>query len=204
MEIVIQHKPDGFYLHRKHIDQKLIEGLIAAINEPVLAKPELHNLGITQDWLDANAERAGMDYDPRRFREASQNQKALFTSTFKNPTVISNVLSSIFFGSVKVDDYPFIKVLITERTGKTTSVSSNGQFLLMLPWKNEEIGQSVETYNANISYAIASLLPENFLNKRRLASDEIPRTLAEYVMVQILRDWKLLDQQNKVLRTESK
>jgi hypothetical protein len=162
-----------------------------------LTEPEQLNLGITQEWLDAHAEQVGMKYEPRRFERATPNQKALFTLSFKNPTVISNVLTSIYFGTVKVDDYPFIKVSITEKSGNTRSVSSNGQFLLMLPWKIGGVGQPVQTYNANISRAIESLLPDNFTNKRRLASDEVPRILTEYLMYHIDRDWKLLDDENK-------
>lgn len=83
-----------------------------------MRKPEPVNIGITQEWLDANAEKAAMDYDPRRFEAAAPNQKELFTSSFKNPTIISDVLSPIFFGQVKVDDDPFIKVSITSKAEK--------------------------------------------------------------------------------------
>lgn len=55
----------------------------------------------------------------------------------------------------------------------------------------------IKTYNANISRAIASLLPKKFANRERINGEGLRHDLAEAVMRYIEDDWNLLDAENK-------
>src|SRR5258706_5670543 len=53
--LMIKHQPGGYYVNGEKIDERLITDFLNALDEPKVAKLELSNLGITQEWLNANA-----------------------------------------------------------------------------------------------------------------------------------------------------
>jgi hypothetical protein len=126
------------------------------------------NLGITQEWLDANAEVAIEAYVNNRNPSITPNRRALHLSSFKDLKIIEKVLLRRF--NIKwTDDYPSAEIEITETDGRAIKVSSKTQHLFMLPWTISGDGKELKTYNADISRAVASLTPEDFANKERLA-----------------------------------
>lgn len=66
--------------------------------------------------------------------------------------------------------------------------------VFMLPWIMK--GRRV-TYNADISRAIASLLPVGSVNKEMLAGDELASRLTYAVMTSIEREWNLLGSEER-------
>jgi hypothetical protein len=57
-EFVITRKPGAYLADGVKIPDELIANLLSAIDAPVVTKTNPANLGLTQEWLDANAEKA--------------------------------------------------------------------------------------------------------------------------------------------------
>jgi hypothetical protein len=195
-EIVITRKAGAYLTDGVKVPDKLIANLLSTIDAPVVAKTNLANLGITQKWLNANAEKAMKEYAEEYFSRAAKNQQALYFSSFKNPKFIERVLPKIF-NSLHTDDYPIVEVEITETDGRVIKVSSEAQPLFMLPWVISTGGRKLKTYNANIGRAVASLMPDNFANKGRLAGNGLLYEFAEAVMDEIEDRWELLNVENE-------
>ncbi|MGH9699472.1 MAG: hypothetical protein ACRD52_08405 [Candidatus Acidiferrales bacterium] len=195
-EVVILRDADGYKNKHEGVDRQLVESLVAALNAPALAKPELENLGISQPWLEANAIPAVETY-AGSFDDAAPNQKALYRVSFTNETLIRKVVLNLF-NFVSTDDYPSVKVEATLEDGSSVSATSNSQYLFMLPWKVKRSGQEVATYNADISRAVVALMPKKSTNRSRIAGQGLDVDLAEAVMRYIEKDWKLLDVENRV------
>lgn len=184
-------KADG-----KKLPYELIVDLLRAIDSPVIPKPNLANLGITQEWLNRNAEKGIKEYAEFYFSTAAPNQKELYFSSFKNLTFVEKVLPSLFF-FIRTDDYPTIEIEITQTNGHSIKLSSDSQPLFMLPWYIAKDRLKTKTYNAGIAKAVANLLPKKFANRDRIAGEGFSRELAETVMREIEDQWETLNVENK-------
>jgi hypothetical protein len=195
-ELTIKRKSGGYFRDGRKVEDGLIRDLIAAVNEPVVLKPESSNLGITQQWLEANAEEGAKEYAEWYFSAAAPNQRDLYFSSLRDRAFVEKVIQSLF-SFVRSDDYPHVEVTIMGAGGAQVTVASASQYLFMLPWKVTKDGRTAETYNAHISRAVAGLLPEKFANRGRIAGEGLRRDLAEAVMRWIEDDWNLLETENK-------
>jgi hypothetical protein len=194
-EEVITRNGQGYKSKHGRIENHLVESLLVALNAPPIPEPELANLGINQTWLNENAIPAVENY-AASFNDAAPNQKALYQASFTNETIIRQVVSTLF-NFVRTDDYPSVKVEMTFDDGSSASASSDSWYLFMLPWKLKRNGEEIATYNADISRAIASLMPKKSTNRSRIAGEGLEVDLAEAVMRHIEKDWKLLDVENR-------
>ncbi|HST53313.1 MAG TPA: hypothetical protein VLJ61_14980 [Pyrinomonadaceae bacterium] len=195
-ELLITHKPGGYFASGKKVQDQLVKNLLDAVDAPALNELDLSNLGLTQDWLDANAEPAVREYADAYYSASAPNLQALYLSSFKNREFIKQLVPSLFPGGW-TDDYPRVEVEITDSGGGAIKIASEVQQDYMLPWEVSKDGQTVKTYNADISRALASLLPKKFANRERISGDGFRRTLAEDVMREIKDQWDLLDAENK-------
>lgn len=187
-ELLIIHKPKGYYAKGKKIEKQLIDNLLYALDEPEIKEFQAANLGITQEWLNANAEIGVKEYADYYFSVAAPNQKELYLSSFKNLQFVEKLLPSILRGGW-TDDYPNFGVETTELDGSKIVVGSDEQPSFMLPWEIVQNGKTIHTYNANISRALVALLPKKFANKDRLSGENLRRVLASSVMREIEDDW---------------
>ena len=199
-ELLIVHKPKGYYAKGNKIEKQLIDNLLNAVNETEIKQFQVANLGITQEWLNANAEIGVKEYANYYFSVAAPNQKELYLSTFKNLQLIEKILPSVLSGGW-TDDYPRFVIEITESDGNKIVVGSDAQPSFMLPWEIVRNGKTIQTYNANISHTLVALLPKKFANKDRLSGEDLRRVLAESVMREIKDDWELLESENKAGNT---
>src|SRR5688572_16794233 len=195
-ELLIVHTNRGYQARDKRIERRLVGELLRAIDEPEVKKLELANIGITQEWLAANAETAAGEYANSHISRAAPNQRALFLSSFKNVQLAERLLPSILKGNW-TDDYPTLRIEITDSDSRQTVISSDEQAPFMLPFEIDGNGHGTRTYNANISRAVSALLPEKFTNKPRLSGVALRGELAAAVMRHIEDDWNLLDVENK-------
>jgi hypothetical protein len=195
-EVVISRDGDRYRGKNDQIDARTIESLETAFREPTIVAPEPQNLGINQAWLDANAISAVEKY-AGNFDGAAPNQRALYQTSFTNESLIRRVVPNLF-SFIRTDDYPSAKVEVTLEDGSTVSALSTSQYLFMLPWKVKRNGEEISTYNADISRAVAALMPKKATNRSRLAGDGLDVDLAEAVMRHIEQDWKLLNVENRV------
>jgi hypothetical protein len=193
--LILRH--GGSYRSRgKQIDARLVEALSAALAQPAITKPELGNLGITQEWLE---EQSSKEY-PGSFVYSAPNQRALYKSSFTSLPIIEQVVPELFIFS-RTDDYPGVEVAVTFDDGTTLSATSYSQYLFMLPWKVTGISGTVSTYNADISRAVAALMPKKATNRYRIAGEGLASDLAEAVVRHVKNDLELLDAENRASDT---
>jgi hypothetical protein len=186
--VSIKRTKEGFVCNGKLVNEALVKELIRALTAARIAKPDLTNLGITQEWLRAKvaSQRPGtLASAPAK----TENQQQLFNKSFTNPNLAAKLLPELF-NYTKFDDYPFMNVKVAFDDGAKIFAETHSYYVFMLPWKIE--GQNGETYNAEISRAISALLPSRAVNKVRLVGDDLASQLTDAVMQSIEKDWNLL------------
>lgn len=194
-ELSIENRGGVFYSGRKRIDSEAVASLVSALRGNAVDKPELTNLGITAEWLAANADLAVMKNNAS-FADALPEQKSLYRRSFTNLEIINSVVASLF-NYAKFDDYPSVEVRVTFDDGSVISASSSSWYLMMLPWGVISGSTSIRSYNANISRAVAALMPDKATNRSRLRGEYVAEELAEATMRYIERDWKLIQVESK-------
>jgi hypothetical protein len=150
------------------------------------------NLGITPEWLKAN-----ITSEPHVLGQATattRRQQEFFNKSFTNPALVAKVLP-VLFHFMSFDDYPYARVDVVFEDGSKIRAESDSYYVFMLPWKIAQ--QKGLTYNADISRAVASLLPEKAVNRQRLGGDGLSSELTEAVMSSIERDWNLLGSEER-------
>jgi hypothetical protein len=198
-ELTITRKGDSYHYSGKKVDPRLVDRLVKALNEPQIHEPDLANIGITQAWLNANAEKGIKEYAEFYYSISATNLQALYLSTFKNVDCMKRLLPSLYSGWW-TDDYPRVEVEVTEDGGSKVIATSEAQQLFMLPWEVTSGGQKVMTFNADIARAVTALLPKKFANRERISGEGLSRVLAEAVMHRIKDKWDALDAENKAGR----
>jgi hypothetical protein len=186
-DVIIRQADGRFLSNGKLVDASSVQALVAALDAPVIAKPDLGNLGITSSWLQAQATSAEQQL-AGKFSEASASQKELFVTSFTDLATITKVVRELF-GYVRFDDYPSAKVEVVFEDGSTLSAESDSYYAFMIPWKLSKKGEV--TYNANLSRALSALMPPDTVNRERLAGQGLVTELAETLMLNIEPEWNL-------------
>jgi hypothetical protein len=193
--LVIQNKNGSFHVDGQEIDQAGVAALTAALNDPLIPKPSTENLGLTHDWLSARASEIVRDAKKREdddstywaIGSASPTQQALFRASYTDKQLVAGLLPELFH-CCHTDDWPRVKITVSYQDGTSLQLSSYSQSVFMLPWK---IGED-ETFNRNISIAVAKLMPKEATNRQRLAGEYFPIALASAVMSKVEEQWKLI------------
>src|SRR5436190_22805190 len=105
--------------------------------------------------------------DLHSFPTRRSSDLALFKESFSDLKTIERLLPS-WFKFWKSDDYPSIRVTVVFANDKRWVASSDSYYPFMLPWGVSLNGTEQTTYNADISRAIAALMPNRSLNRNRL------------------------------------
>ena len=170
--ITIQRKRNKFLSNSRPVSAVQVQSLVDALSAPPLLKPDMTNLGITQEWLASKVESQRIPDRTRRAEETASQEK-LF-----DLNLIANVLPGLFVNDI-TDILLFCKVEIVFDHGSKLSAESYSYYPFMLPWsmKGERF-----TCNADISRAVAALLPAESVNKSKLAGDELAYDLGFLVM----------------------
>ena len=193
-EVLIRRKNEKYYRGRKSVDSHLVEELVSALKHPSIPAPDFANLGITPQWIKESAVPAAMKARGS-FSDGAQNQQDLYVKSINDEALMRKVVDGMF-QFVRTDDYPSVKVEVTLEDGSVLTAATHTWYEFMLPWKVSTNEQA--TYNANISRAVAALMPKKATNRDRLAGEEFDTSLSEAVMRYIETDWKLLDAENKL------
>jgi hypothetical protein len=188
LNLVIESRDGVKYLGKEAVDSKLVDALLSSLSSPSLPAPTLSNLGVTAGWLEQNAAAFPRDGAP--------NQKALFRQNFADPRSAEQLLPSAF-QFIRSDDYPRLTVTVAFGNGRRWTCSSQSYYPFMLPWKVNLNGNERPTYNADISRALAALMPIGSLNRNRLNDEELKKWLADAVMTHIEEQWDALGVENR-------
>ena len=187
LRLVVESRNGGIVSGKRRVNPQLVNKLFNSLSSETLPAPTPSNLGITDTWLKQNV--------PTPL-EGAANQKALFQETFTDSKTVADLLP-FAFKFAKWDDYPQLTVTIALKDGGQWICSSNSYYPFMLPWKVNRGGNEGTTYNADISRAIAALMPEGSLNRNRLSDEELKEWLSEAVMGHIKQQWDLLGVENR-------
>jgi len=143
-----------------------------------MKEPSLDNLGMTPHWLDVAKHKSYTRFDGRTL---DKRQKAFFSRLLADKKKADAWMKVEYHDRlIRLDDYPSIVVTMRWLDGATFNLTSSEQTVYMLPWR---LGvRKTRTFNANISRALADLLPANALNRERLAGDTLAEEYATYLM----------------------
>lgn len=192
--VTILREQNSYKRNGQTVDPGLVDALVASLEAPRISSPNLTNLRITQSWLKSQI----AEQQPRSSAQATETttgQHALFEKSFTDPKVIAGILPEIF-KNWHTDDYPTVRVEVTFVDSSKLAAYTNSQFVFMLPWC---IGtEKRKDFNADISRAVSALLPEDTVNKDRLAGIGLAKDMTEAVMSSIEDEWNLLGAQEMV------
>ncbi len=186
--ISIRTKNGTLVYNGKRVDQSKVDALIAALRASTISALDPSNLGITPAWLKEQiADQKG------RFRlevaRATARQLALLTDPLKDERKIQRIVPALF-SYVRMDDYPGATVEVTFDDGAKLRAETHSYYPCMLPWSVGAQGE--QTYNADISRAVANLLGKKSPNKDRVSGSTFAYELVETTKRPIERQWNLL------------
>jgi hypothetical protein len=174
-----------------------VESLQSSIKEPVQGKPTLDNLGITEGWLktaedelEKDAEQDSGDSMLYKLGQGSPDQKAIFRRSYTDTNFVARVLPNLFCCR-HTDDNPNVTVTIVYADGSHTILHSYSQSEFMLPWRIEWGTSNIETFNKNISVAVASMMPDKTTNRERVSGSGLNLALGWTVMDALTTEWNL-------------
>ena len=177
------------------VSRSAVDALVQALREPVLPTPELENLGITREWLAsyANAESKSAG----TIGEANdERQQAFFGRSLQDWALVQKLLPGIVRSSW-TDDPVWVQVRIVFSDGATWVAKTDKQPPFMLPWTCTSRGQRKRTYNANISRAVAALLPKDSLNQERLSGVGMEGMIRTAVAGKIKGEWQQMGAEDR-------
>src|SRR6266403_3418854 len=116
--LIIKRKKHKFFSKDKQVQNELIDHLLQELHLSV-DSPTLQNLGISESWLQTTAESAL----PNRLKNAQQNEKDLFVTSYKNLDLIGRLLPQIIGGGW-TDDFPSFEMRIRKRDGSLAEIKS--------------------------------------------------------------------------------
>jgi len=190
--LIIKRKKHKFFSKDKQVQNELIDHLLQELHLSV-DSPTLQNLGISESWLQTTAESAL----PNRLKNAQQNEKDLYVTSYKNLDLIGRLLPQIIGGGW-TDDFPRFEMRIRKRDGSLTEIKSKMQGVFMIPLAIVENGDIRTSYNANLSRAIAALLPDSFTNRDRLSGERLSGRVADRVMLEFDDELNRLETRNRI------
>jgi hypothetical protein len=190
--VVIQPGGRKYVSNGRPVSAVQVQSLVAALSAAPLTELDMTNLGITQEWLASNFK---SQWPPARARgtEMTASQEKLFQKSFTDLNLVAKNVWPAFM-SIRLDYSAFCKVEVVFDDGPKLSAESYSYSPFMLPWSMR--GRRF-TYNADISRAIAALLPAGSANQETLAGDELASELAAAVMNSSEPEWNLLGSEER-------
>jgi hypothetical protein len=172
------------------VSQDSVKMLVQALQAPALRMPELENLGITSAWLAQYADKAAKGSGTLG-EVNDERQQDFFRRSFTDLNLIKSLLPHIV-GSRWTDDPVWVHVSVKFANGETWIADSYAQPAFMLPWACKVAGRKMRTYNADISRAVAALMPEGTIDRDRLAGAGLEELIRRAVDDNIRTQWKMI------------
>lgn len=175
-------------IHQELIDTKLVSNLLVALKSAPMPHATLANLGISPAWQSHFAKEQ-VKYIGSIGELSTERQKAYAEKVFSDRTLLNRLLPRIL-GTHWIDDPAWVQVKIVFNNGNIWTAQTDHQPGFMLPWSCHRSGIAFQTYNANLSRAIAALLPEKAVNRNRLAGVELDKEVRLVMASAIKKQWQ--------------
>jgi len=189
----IERKNGKYAAGNMEIPDEQVTAFLVAVDTRSEGPVSFSDLGITQNWLDQNAEPAFDEYFQGRSGSILPSQKDLFVSRFRSASAIGQAVDE-YFQSYWTDDFPTAHVEVYDHTsGRAIVLESSAQHAFMIPWIITEIGRNRLSFNANIGRTLGALLPEKAALKERISGAYFRCALSQSVYQQIWPEWRKLD-----------
>jgi hypothetical protein len=194
----IKLKQGHFFIGSKQLPDGDVQAFLGAVERARRGQTGLNALGITEDWLKANAETALREYlEDRGLDKPSPKQADLFLRSFSNYKLVSGLLSNQ--GTwVKLDDEPEIIVRLRKPNGAVLTIRSVGNLDFLSDWSVSNSTESYETTSGAISLSLWRLLPVKFTNRERLSEAALRETAAKLVITGVNVQWDALGAEAKL------
>jgi hypothetical protein len=186
---MIRKEGDTYRLEDKAVDASLIAALAKALIAPVNPQPNLDDLGVTPEWLKAHASSVAQRIAAStRMGKGPVHEEAL-QATITDLRVVAKAVPSLFLRehSFCMDCLMYrelVKIVVTFEDGSRLDARSSSDCPYMLPWHLTGNPSGVIAYNADISRAVAALMPEDATNRRFLTGEYLDMALGGAVLAQ--------------------
>jgi hypothetical protein len=177
------------------VDQRDVLDLVRALSASSLDAPILSNLGINHVWLEEHATDAANHFG-NLGEPNDQRQQAFLKQSFTDLALIRKTIPRVV-GSSWTDDPVWVHVNVRFVDGKMLQAETTNQPPFMLPWTCEADGKKARTYNADISRAVAKLLPDGSVNKERLQGAGLMDNIIFQMNGAIRQQWKEIGAEDK-------
>ena len=151
------------------VNTREVMALVRALSAPTMSSPSLSNLGITPAWLADHAGDAAKHFGTLG-EPNDRGQQEFFRKSFTDLALSQRIIPNVVRASW-TDDAVWVHIVLRFKNGTTISAESENQPAFMLPWTCQANGKTTRTYNADISRAIANLLPIGAVNRERLQGE---------------------------------
>src|SRR5271154_794862 len=211
-EIAIRKEGDKYQLYKNVLDgdaladntvvaADLIAALEKALMAPAIPQISLEALGITPAWLKARAPSVTQHFAEKRINSA-QIHGAMFASAFADPAEVEKVLPGLFdyrhYSCADCTRFSYyVEIVVTFDDSSVLKARAASQFPLMLPWRVIANSPGPQTFNADISRALAALLPEDATNRSRLSGEDLDIQVGRAVLTQVEHQAQLSDVETK-------
>lgn len=168
-------RSNGLFVGADHgVPEAAVSNLLAVMGLPPREKMDPANLGLTPEWLETNRDRVLTAFGGKRndaiFPLASPRQRAWLTNALLDLDFLGEVIRSSV-NTHWTDDYPEIHLGFSRGDREVARVESWAQHTFMVPWAVVWGTNRHTTYDAEISRAVANLLPRGFLHRKRIQGD---------------------------------
>lgn len=197
-ETKITRSGDVYLSNGRAVDPIKVGALVSALERNARATPLLSDFAITDAWLKATAGAAFSQYINNGRGEVDQGfytpqERALYISSFRSTRVVSTALVHYYgAGNMALDYSPDVTVTVTKSDGAAITAHSDRQPTLMLPWTITTDGTARNSFDPNISEAVAALMPSSDPNYATLSRETLMHELPMLVGEEISAAWDKL------------
>jgi hypothetical protein len=183
----IRRNGDIYNLDDNVVDANLVAVLANALRAPVNPEPTREDLGFTPEWLKSNAASLAQNFATTTFIGGKPIHQSAFASAFTDPAAVDQAIPLLFRRRWCADCDRFIQTVeISVRFDDGTRIEArtSSEFPYMLPWHLQNDSKGIDAYNADVSRALAALMPENSTNRSRLSGDHLASELGHVLLMQ--------------------
>lgn len=157
----------------KAIPVAQVQQLLEAWNAPVVPRAQgLHAVAVT---MSSQSLTEALEKESADWNLACDTQMRRYKQQLASTSTTYRLLDGYYGTGIRwTDDYPIIEVRIHRGDQAVATIRSDAQQDLMLPWKRN----GMETWDPNISHAVATLLPEASHVRQRLLGKSLTTAIA--------------------------